>query len=167
MYNYPSRHIYKLKQSIIRHNLSAPAGFFGASIKKLRGFYNGIGPDAWSKPFRRLVTALLEYFEQECLIHDWEFACQPRTYWHFTIANFRLIVNTFLYACAMIPVPSPNPTAPREYRQAKRARRRMILRQTARALVLALLCQFFGWRGYKRTQLANNPTTNKKESKNA
>jgi len=96
------------------------------------------------------VTNLLEYFEPECLIHDWEFARQPRTWWHFSIANIRMIVNAFLYACATLPPVSPE--------QTRRARLRVILRITARAAALALLCQLGGWRGYKTTVI-NQPQT--------
>lgn len=173
MYHYTSKHIYKLRLAIIRHNLSAPAGFFGTPIKTLRACYNGIGPDRWSPLFRRWVTKLLEYFEPECLIHDWEFAFQPRTYWHFTIANARMIVNTFLYACATYSQPvCPVFTSSkdisrarralrrerlREFRQAKRIRRRAILRQTRRAFYLAMLCQLGGWSGYRKTRVDRAP----------
>jgi hypothetical protein len=134
-YHYDLDHIKRLLRDIDVCGLSAPAGFFRAGIKVKQACYNGIGPDRWSPRFRKLVTWLLENFEADALIHDWEFAFQPRTYLHFSIANARMAVNAFY--CA--------------FRQDKGWRH--LIKQTALGALLALLCQLFGWRGYRDTDI--------------
>lgn len=131
-YNFGLSHIQGLRRDIIANNLVAPAGFFRATDLELQQCYNGIGPDRWSKRFRKLTTDLLRFFESDALIHDWEYTYQPKTYIHFTIANARFLVNTFVAAYA-----------------GNQGRWSKIISQTAKGALLALLCQLFGYAGYK------------------
>lgn len=139
-YHYSPEHIKKLMQEILECDLSAPAGFFRSNINVLLACYNGIGPDRWSPKFRKLITWLLENFEADALIHDWEFAFQPRTYLYFTIANARMAVNAFYYS----------------FKQDKGIKH--IIKQTALGTLLATLCQLFGWRGYRDTDITQFQT---------
>ncbi len=134
-YHYDKDHVARLKSQVIQFDLTAPAGFFSASIEDLQKCYNGIGPDAWNPKFRKLVTELLTYFEPEALIHDWEYAHMPRTYWHFTLANIRMATNAFYFA------------------HAQKKGWKHTLRQTKRGLTLTTLCQLGGWKGYKNTKV--------------
>ncbi|MDD4818109.1 MAG: hypothetical protein PHI85_09090 [Victivallaceae bacterium] len=111
--------------------LSMPAGFSTCPLATLRAVYNGIGPDRWSARLRRVVTELLEWFAPEALIHDWEYTFQPKTYWRFTVANLRFAWNACLAA------------------DRSSARFPWKLRRAGRGLLLAALCQLFGWSGYR------------------
>ena len=124
--------IYELFYKIQEYNLSAPAKFFITPTEDLQRIYNGIGPDAWSSRFRKKVTELLAWFEPEALIHDWEYTYQPKTYLHFTISNIRFAVNGFYAA----------------WKNENRSRID-ILKYTRRSLLLAVICQLFGYKGYK------------------
>lgn len=134
-YDYSLSHVTALCGQIREAGLSTPLLFWRLAMEARRACYNGIGPAAWSPWFRRAVTWLLEWFEVEALIHDVEYAYAPRTYWAFTIANARFALNALLYAL-------------HEGEGVK-----YVLRQTAFGLALALLCQLFGWRGYKKTEV--------------
>lgn len=134
-YEYSLEHVRDVAGRVLDDNLSAPARFFSTPGWILMEVYNGIGPDMWSRRFRAKVTKLLKWFEPEALIHDWEYTFQPKTWWHFTLANLRFAVNAFLASHAQA--------------SAHRTRWRYILKQTGRGLLLALLCQLFGWGGFK------------------
>ena len=136
-YDYSLNHVREVRAEIRRCGLSAPVGFATTPVKVLQKVYNGIGPDRWSSRFRAKVTELLTWFEPEALVHDWEYTFQPKTYWHFTLANLRFAVNCFLAAWQEIE--------PRPYRG--------VWRQTWRGLLLALLCQLGGWSGYKNAEV--------------
>ncbi|MFA6700854.1 MAG: hypothetical protein WCS28_11890 [Thiomicrospira sp.] len=123
-------HIETLKEEIAQYKLKTPPGFDGTGMQTLRRCYNGIGPDAWSNRFRQFTTKILRAFEPEALIHDWEYTFMPKTYKAFTAANFRFLVNGILYSYKAWP-------------------KSAFLRQCGRCVVLALLCQLFGWRGYR------------------
>ena len=121
-----------LRKQICAAGLNAPETFFMASHDDLRACYNGVGPDRWSSRFRGFVTKLLDWFEPEALIHDWEYTYQPKTYWSFTIANLRLLYNGLKYALFT------------------QGWTKVAFQQAKRAALLALLCQIFGWDGYKQ-----------------
>ena len=125
-------HIEELKKQVCSAGLDAPDAFFMASCEELRAVYNGIGPDRWSSRFRGFVTRLLRWFEPEALIHDWEYTFQPKTYRAFTVANVRLLYNGVRFAVMT------HGWTKAAFQQAKRA------------AILALLCQLFGWGGYKQ-----------------
>lgn len=125
-----------LRNLAAARNLSAPAQFWETSPEVLEKVYNGIGPDRWSSRFRAAVTALLERYEEEALIHDWEYTYQPKTYLHFLLANLRFAVNTVIAAYA---------------RSGAFSRRFWI--DGGLGIVLALLCQLFGWSGYHQTNI--------------
>jgi len=108
--------------------MSAAPGFWTAPAWQLRECYNGIGPERWARRWRRWVTRELRRFEPSALAHDWEFSCAPRTYLHFTIANTRFFVNSVLEAWeTRVPWLAWH------------------------GFWLALVCQLFGWGGFKAT----------------
>ena len=119
MYNFSLAHVQALKLHCFEANLSMPELFRFASQQELQACYNGIGPDRWSSCFRRFTTWILTFLEASALIHDWEFTYQPKTYGAFTLANLRLAYNS---------AKDKHPVA---------------------GLAAAILCQLFGWRGYK------------------
>ena len=137
-YNFGLRHIQGLRRDIIANNLVAPAGFFRATDLELQQCYNGIGPERWSPRLRDLVSKLLYAFETEALIHDWEYTFQPKTYTHFTIANLRFLTNTFVAAYNLY-----------------QGRWLKIISQIAKGILLTVLCQLFGWFGYKASTPIN------------
>lgn len=97
----------------------------------MRAVYNGIGPDAWSSRFRKLVTSLLEKFTAPAMVHDWEYTFCPKNYWFFTVANLRFAVNSFIDAFY------------------EKRGSRYIIKQTLLGIALVMLCQLFGYKGYK------------------
>lgn len=124
-----------LRNLAAARNLSAPARFWETSPEVLEKVYNGIGPDRWSSRFRAAVTALLERYEEEALIHDWEYTYQPKTYLHFLLANLRFAGNAIIAA----------------YDRSGVFARRFWL-DCGFGIVLAILCQLFGWTGYRQTK---------------
>jgi len=123
-----------LRDLVAERNLSAPARFWDTPPETLHRVYNGIGPDRWSARFRASVTALLERYEEEALIHDWEYTFQPKTRLHFLLANLRFAGNAIVAA----------------YDRSGAFSRRFWL-DGGLGIVLAILCQLFGWIGYKTT----------------
>ena len=130
-YDYSPGEVLEIANRVYDRNLSCPAQFFTTPGWKLRAVYNGIGPDAWSSRFRNLVTSLLEKFTAPAMVHDWEYTFCPKNYWFFTVANLRFAVNSFIDAFY-------------EKRGAC-----YIIKQTLLGIALAMLCQLFGYKGYK------------------
>ena len=122
-----------LLQQISTARLSVPQGFSASSTETLRECYNGVGPDAWSSRFRKFVTWLLEPFEPDALIHDWEFTFAPRTYKAFTAANWRFLCNGIRFAV-----------------YTHKFKLRAVIVQSIKAVLLALICQLFGWSGFNK-----------------
>lgn len=118
-YNFSLDHVQMLKLHCLEKGLSVPEMFRFATAEQLQACYNGVGPDRWSSRFRRFTTWILTFLEASALIHDWEFTYQPKTYWAFTVANLRLAWNATL---------DRHPVA---------------------GIVGVVLCQLFGWRGYR------------------
>ena len=130
-YDADAAQIKKLRQLIADAQLNVPDGFEQTSIANLQKCYNGIGPQAWSIYFRSYVTKILDSFEPEALIHDWEYTYSPKRYCFFTIANIRFFINGIKYSI---------------YQHGLNCRS---LKQIKLALILALLCQLFGWSAYR------------------
>lgn len=124
-------HIRALVGQMRSARLSLPPGLDTDDIPLLCRIYNGIGPEAWSAPLRRLCTLMLELFEPEALIHDWEYVYQPKDRKHFTRANIRFAWNAVLYAVRTADVVQK------------------ILTQAGAGIVLALICQLWGWEAFK------------------
>jgi len=135
--------ISRLTREIQQWNLSIPAALNLSDAELLRRVYNGIGPDAWSAILREVCTKMLERFEPEALIHDWEYTFQPKDYLHFTAANMRFVWNAMI--CAV--------------RSGKDTRG--ILMQTGIGCTLALLCQLFGWKEYQTASIEAEKTNRK------
>lgn len=138
---YSRRHILLLLLQIAERGLSVPAYFGRVPTRCVRSAYNGIGPEAWCPFFRKLTTWLLNTFEADALIHDVEYTYAERTYWAFTVANARFAYNAAKVAVA-------------EYGISRQA-----LRYAACGTVFALLCQLFGWSGFKNTTRQYLPKT--------
>ena len=77
-YDYTAEHIETLLEHCREVGILTAPGFWDAPVETLRGYYNGIGPDAWSSRLRRLTTFLLRPFELAALPHDYEYATAPR-----------------------------------------------------------------------------------------
>ena len=127
---YSRSHIRELRYLAVIHDLSAPDQFWAESEEWLTEFYNGIGPEAWSGKFRRLTTWLLEFFEADALIHDYEYSLPGKSYWKFTLANVRFAWNACVLAFGAYSF--------------RRGCRVAVL-----GVFLAFLCQIFGYGGYK------------------
>lgn len=134
-YCYSLEHVMLLRERCRAAGCSAPSAFWTAPGEELRAYYNGIGPDSWSPRFRAWVTWLLELFEIAALPHDFEFATSPRRYWRFTLANWRFMIN-----------------AAREILRMNRKLQEKLWLILC-GILLALLCQFFGWKGYREVEL--------------
>lgn len=124
IYSFTLDHVRKLKMHCFETHLSMPEMFRFATAEQLQACYNGVGPDRWSSFFRRFTTWILTFLEASALIHDWEFTYQPKNYSAFTVANLRLAYNA---------AKDKHPVA---------------------GIAGAVLCQLFGWRGYKTGGLA-------------
>lgn len=145
-YDYTAEHIETLLDHCREVGILTAPGFWDAPVETLRGYYNGIGPDAWSSRLRRLTTFLLHPFELAALPHDYEYATEPRTYLAFTIANLRFAANAVLEAYHRHPV-----RLPLNREQIQKAKR--FAAMAGCGLLLATVCQLFGWQGYKNTKV--------------
>lgn len=130
---YSLEHVIDLMAMILRRGLSVPEYYRDLTEERIRVIYNGIGPEAWCPALRSLVTWILERYEADALIHDVEYALAPRTYKAFSVANVRFAYNACVNALY------------------DRGLTRKALADVALGLLLALLCQIGGWRGYKTT----------------
>ena len=126
MYNYSLNHIKYLRRRALRLPFRLPEGFEGAPFRALQRAYNGIGPDRWSPYFRKLMTWILEFLEAPALIHDFEFQTGG-SYWKFTAANVRLFFNTVIEAID-----------------------RRSWKIFFSGIAAGILCQLFGYRGWKK-----------------
>ena len=126
---YSRSYVRELRYLAVIHNLSAPDLFWTESEEILTDIYNGIGPESWSGWFRRLTTWMLEFFESDALIHDYEYVLPGKSYKMFTLANVRFAYN----ACKL---------AFGKYRFCNACRVSLL------GVLLALLCQCFGYNGY-------------------
>ncbi len=136
-YSYSEAHVEALVARCREVDAWAPPAFWQASAELRRRCYNGIGPEAWSSRLRELVTRLLEPFEIAALVHDFEFGTAERSYAAFTAANLRFAVNSLLEAFHRHP-----PVA-------NRAELKRLLAMCAGGLLLSVLCQAFGWNGFR------------------
>ncbi|MDD3155188.1 MAG: hypothetical protein PHS41_10000 [Victivallaceae bacterium] len=112
----------------------APPEFWGASDAFLGECYNGIGPEAWPAWARKLATLILNRHELEAYVHDFEYASARRSFWRFTVANARFAINS-----CIINIHRYGLT-------------RLAWAFAGTGIVLAVLCQLFGWRGFKETK---------------
>lgn len=129
--------IQALRAEALQAGLSMPGSFMDASDELLQRCYNGIGPDRWSSRFRQLTTYLLEFFEADALIHDYEYSLPEKSYGHFSLANIRFIWNAAVLALV-------------RYGDCWQT-----IRIMAFGCLLGLLCQLFGYGGYKEGSITN------------
>jgi len=132
--DYSIGHVLGLKLAAIEFGLKAPPAFSECQAVVLQRLYNGLGPDRFPAWLRRVVTRLFAMFEPSALIHDWEYVFMPKSYFAFTAANLRFAVNCLLSALDAVGAAN-------------------MVRESVCGLFLALLCQLFGWRGYKTATL--------------
>ena len=132
---YTAKQINELRSAVQYYKLSAQTEFWSSPVAVLQKVYNGCGPEHWCSRFRGFTTALLVQFEPAALVHDWEYSYSTKTYWAFTAANSR-----FLYNCIRIAV--------LDYGFS-----RLTVNQIRLAICLAVLCQLFGWNGFKKTEI--------------
>lgn len=137
LYLYEISDIQALRAEAMQAGLSIPGSFMDASDELLQRCYNGIGPDRWSSCFRRLTTYLLDFFEADALIHDYEYSLPEKNYWRFTLANIRFIGNAAMLAFV-------------RYGDSGKA-----IRITLLGSLLGLLCQLFGYGGYKEGSITS------------
>lgn len=109
------KHIIYLCEYAKKNNFSFPKCFEGRTYSWLQRHYNGIGAEWMSPKLRNIVTKLLRHMEAEALIHDIEYLLESKSYWRFTVANFRLFYNG------------------------------VKARHFFSGLMLAIICQLFGW----------------------
>lgn len=112
-------HIEYLKNYAIEKGFWLPDGFEDTPLEVLAGIYNGIGAEWLPVYARKFLTKFLFYMEPESLPHDFEFIQKNKSYWKFTLANFRAFVNA-----------------------AKD-------RHPLSGLVFAIVCQTLGWSAWK------------------
>ena len=130
IYHYSLDHVRALRERARRYRLWMPEGFADAPDELIRRCYNGIGPDRWASCARGLVTWLLGFFEADAMLHDFEYSQPDKSYGHFTLANVRFCVNAVLLALQAHPL-------------------KLAVKVAALGVLLGVLCQVFGYSGYK------------------
>jgi len=92
---YSHDEIRKRMATIHAASLEGPYSFWNAPLDAVRASSNGIGPDRWPEPIRKVVTGFLETFAEAAVVHDWEFSSSENDgtleRWH--EANARFEVN--------------------------------------------------------------------------
>lgn len=115
-----------LRANIKEIGIITTEGFDKATDTELQKYYNGIGPECWSKRLRKKVSKYLRGIEESSLAHDFGTATVPRTYSSFTLLNVQLISNVI-----------------------KESRTRKIKKVLWCGIALALICQLFGYSSFK------------------
>ena len=127
---YSVEYVESLRRHCIRIGVSAPRSFRTAPPELLARAFNGVGPDSWCPVFRSAVSWLLKPFFTAALPHDWEYSLPEKSFGAFTLANLRFAWNAAL--------------------EALDERR---LSMAGMGIALAILCQLFGWSGYRNGRL--------------
>jgi hypothetical protein len=123
---YTVEHIEKLIQFAKDHDLSFPEGFEEYSIDWLCAQYNGIGAE-WMPLFvRKFLTKYFSPLEPASFLHDIEFLSDDKSFWKFTVANFRLLINGIKSG------------------------------QVKSSILCAFACQLFGWSAWKNGKELND-----------
>ena len=121
----------EVREKVLELELRLPRGFKRCPINTLAKVYNGLGPDRFPEWLRRVITWLLAIFRPAAMPHDYRYTYGEKSYWAFAVANIQLAIDCMMVAMDM------------------RSVRRMLL-DAALGLFLALLCQMFGYSGYKQ-----------------
>ena len=126
MTRYTVEYVDALRLHCVRIGVLAPWSFWVAAPKQVAEAFNGVGPERWCPACRAVVSWLLKPFFTAALPHDWEYSLPEKSFRAFTRANLRFAWNSCL--------------------EALDERRPSMI---ATGLLLALLCQLFGWSGYR------------------
>ena len=113
------KHIKRLCQYAKEHGYSFPVGWEDKTFQWMRRQYNGIGAEWMPAWLRNCVTKCFSYMEAAALIHDIEYLSENKSFWNFTKANLRLAYNGFKSHCPIS------------------------------GIILAAICQCFGWTAWK------------------
>ncbi len=119
-YSYDKNTLGRFRFRIYISAMSVPRDFFRTPVADLQKCCNGVGPARWHRITRRIFSGLLHFLNEAAVIHDWEFTYQPKTYFHFTKANLRLVFNAAMRG---------HPVS---------------------GLAAGVLCQLFGWQEYQK-----------------
>ena len=131
-YDFPIEYVRQLRITCDRIGIKSTANFWTASPERLSDAFNEIGPEQWCPRFKKLTKWLLEPFFAAALQHDWETSREYKSWGMFTDANIRFVYNALQEGID----------------QKKLALFFM-------GFLLALLCQFFGYKTYLKTTVSN------------
>ena len=87
------KHIKKLYKHAKDMGFSFPDEVQVKSLAWMRRHYNGIGAEWLPRWVRKMTTFFLSPLEPAALLHDVEYLGKNKSYWRFTVANFRLFLN--------------------------------------------------------------------------
>ena len=134
--------IIELLSLIQQYNLSVPRTLRSEDTEFLSKIYNGIGPENWHPYVRQFITDILDLFSPAALVHDYEFSIVKKSYKHFTQANIRLAYNCLRLALlGKVSI----------VRNTLHSRIKLM----GLGLILAILCQVFGYKAYNNNSEGN------------
>ena len=113
------KHIKYLYSFAVQRGFSFPPESEGKDFPWMRSQYNGIGAEWMPRFLRKLITKLFSRMEAAALFHDIDFLNPNKKYYNFIKANVRLAYNGIKSGCPFS------------------------------ALLLAVICQLFGWSAWK------------------
>jgi len=131
-YDFPIEYVRQLRITCDRIGIKSTANFWTASPERLADAFNEIGPEQWCPRFKKLTKWLLEPFFAAALQHDWETSRPYKSWSMFTTMNLRFIYNVL-----------------------QEAIEQKTLKLVFMGILLAMLCQLFGYRTYLKTTISN------------
>ena len=127
-YDFPIAYVRELRIRCDKIGVKSTPDFWKTSPLRLTEVFNEIGPEHWCPQFEKLVKYLVEPFFVAALQHDWE-ASRPYKSWSaFTAMNLRFIYNAL-----------------------QEAIEQKTLKLVFMGILLAMLCQLFGYKTYLQT----------------
>ena len=129
-YDFSVECVRKLRIQCDAIGIKTTPDFWTASILNLTQVFNSVEPAVWCPKFNRLVKYLLEPFLMAALQHDWEMSRPYKSWGIFTSMNLRFVYNAF-----------------------QEAMNRKMPSLIFMGMLLALLCQIFGYKTYLKTSI--------------
>lgn len=127
-YDFPIAYVRELRIRCDKIGVKSTPDFWKVSPLRLTEVFNEIGPELWCPRFEKLVKYLVEPFFVAALQHDWETSRPYKSWSAFTTMNLRFIYNALQEAIE----------------QKK-------LKLVFMGILLAMLCQLFGYKTYSQT----------------
>jgi len=127
-YDFPIAYVRELRIRCDKIGVKSTPDFWTASPLRFTETFNEIGAERWCSRFEKLVKYLVKPFFVAALQHDWETSRPYKSWGMFTDMNLRFIHNAL-----------------------QEAIEQKTMKLVFMGILLALLCQLFGYKTYLQT----------------